>query len=411
MPSWLLRFCPSDACSISRVYAIFRVSSGFFTLPSDGWNQKIQSSVGTLFGGLLCICCDDDVYVSFLFSRDVCPKSPPFRLPRDSCTQRLSLAPHLYFYLTMKLLLSVAAALSIGFASAAPAIVWKAGSSPASPSHISEQTDTRSLLSSVFDNDDSASSSSGLSAVIFLVGRDSDGSEGLVSMASSGKLPGVQAKHAHADSIHYHVDGVESSRTVAKDARLSGGMNVVEVALDEFHRKLASLAQSEQDEEESAVSVEGGKKVNKSEQKRRRAISEADVLIVSVTDKDNAAAIDSSIVKAIDSKLVRNVILSSIRSTNEVKHSRRMAVVDKITKSAQGAAARRRLQDNDQNNNNGEQQQATGVYYVNMTPNIFAGLLFFFMFVFVTHLGLSCMNMIEGQDVYVKKMPAIGREV
>ena len=34
-----------------------------------------------------------------------------------------------------------------------------------------------------------------------------------------------------------------------------------------------------------------------------------------------------------------------------------------------------------------------------------------FMFVFTAHLGLSCMNMIEGQDVYVKKMPHIGREV
>eukprot|EP00986_Skeletonema_menzelii_P013376 scaffold7695_cov223-Skeletonema_menzelii.AAC.4 len=316
----------------------------------------------------------------------------------------------------MKFLLSVAtAALSIGLTTAAPAIVWKAGSSPAAPSYISERSDTRSLLASTLNNDDSSEASTGLSAVIFLVERDADGSEGLVSMAASGKLPGVQEKHAHADSIHYHVDGVESSRTVARDARLSGGMNVVEVALDEFHRKLASLAQSEQDEEvvaEEAV-VEGGKKVKKAEQKRRRAISEADILIVSVTDKDNAAAIDSSIVKAIDSKVVQNVILSSIRSTDEVKRSRRMAVVDKMNKSARSASAgRRRLDENNENNNdNGNQQQEEGVYYVNMTPNIFAGLLFFFMFVFVTHLGLSCMNMIEGQDVYVKKMPAIGREV
>ena len=315
----------------------------------------------------------------------------------------------------MKFLLSVAtAALSIGLATAAPAIVWKAGSSPAAPSYISERSDTRSLLASTLNNDDSSEASTGLSAVIFLVERDADGSEGLVSMAASGKLPGVQEKHAHADSIHYHVDGVESSRTVARDARLSGGMNVVEVALDEFHRKLASLAQSEQDEEVAEeAAVEGGKKVKKAEQKRRRAISEADILIVSVTDKDNAAAIDSSIVKAIDSKVVQNVILSSIRSTDEVKRSRRMAVVDKMNKSARSASAgRRRLDENNQNNNdNGNQQQEEGVYYVNMTPNIFAGLLFFFMFVFVTHLGLSCMNMIEGQDVYVKKMPAIGREV
>ena len=181
---------------------------------------------------------------------------------------------------------------------------------------------------------------------------------------------------------------------------------------------MASLAQSEQDEGavEEMAAVEGGKKAKKAEQKRRRAISEADVLIVSVTDKDNAAAIDSSIVKAIESKVVQNVILSSIRSTDEVKRSRTLAVVDKMNKSARSAssvAGRRRLDENNENNNdnNGNQQQEEGVYYVNMTPNIFAGLLFFFMFVFVTHLGLSCMNMIEGQDVYVKKMPAIGREV
>lgn len=311
----------------------------------------------------------------------------------------------------MKLLLHIAtAALSIGLTTAAPAIVWKAGSAPASPSHISERTDTRSLLTSTLNNndEDASSSKSGLSAVIFLVGRDADGSEGLLSMAAEGKLPGVQAEHAHADSIHYHVDGVESSRTVARDARLSGGENVVEVALEEFHRKLDSLAQSVQEETEE--------KLTKSEQKRRRAISEADVLIVSVTDKDTAAKIDASIVKAIHSSLVQNVILSSIRSTDEVKRSRKLAVVEKMmNKSAARSAnaGRRRLDENDENNNNngGDQQQEEGVYYVNMTPNIFAGLLFFFMFVFVTHLGLSCMNMIEGQDVYVKKMPAIGREV
>ena len=318
----------------------------------------------------------------------------------------------------MKLLLHIAtAALSLGLTTAAPAIVWKASSSPAAPSHISDQTDTRSLLATALNNNDSAAA--GLSAVIFLVGRDADGSEGLVSMASSGKLPGVQEQHGHADSIHYHVNGVESSRTVARDARLvtSGNANVVEVALDEFHRKLDSLAQSEQQE---VVSSEE-EKVSKVEQKRRRAISEADVLIVSVTDKDQAKAIDSSIVKAIESKVVQNVILSSIRSTEEVKRSRRVAVVDKMKKGARsansgGRSRRRRLDENNEENDNGDgddgqQDYEEGVYYVNMTPNIFAGLLFFFMFVFVTHLGLSCMNMIEGQDVYVKKMPAIGREV
>lgn len=323
-------------------------------------------------------------------------------------------------------IIAIATALYIGLAKAAPAIVWNSVSSSdgGSPLHISDLTDARSLLASTLNNGNNDNASN-LSAVIFLVGRDADGSEGLNAMAASGKLPQVQAKQASASSIHYHVDGVESSRTVAKDAAAATlsedgeEMNVVEVALEEFNRKLDSLAQSEA----TSATIEGGEqqqqqqqeKITKSEQKRRRAISDADILVVTLTDKDNAASIDSSIVKAIDSKLVQNVILSSIRSTDEVKHARRKLVIDKITKSARPSSERRRrLEDedgqNNQNNNNNNQYQE-GVYYVNMTPNIFSGLLFFFMFVFTAHLGLTCMNMIEGQDVYVKKYPTIGREV
>merc|ERR1712032_443609 len=96
---------------------------------------------------------------------------------------------------------------------------------------------------------------------------------------------------------------------------------------------------------------------------------------------------------------------------DEVKRARKLAVISKFS-GRKMATAGRRLEDeanNEKNqNNNGQDQE--GVYYVNMTPNIFAGLLFFFMFVFTAHLGLTCMNMIEGQDVYVKKMPVIGRE-
>ena len=323
-------------------------------------------------------------------------------------------------------IIAIATALYIGLAKAAPAIVWNSFSSSdgsSFPLHISDLTDARSLLTSTLNNGNNNDNASNLSAVIFLVGRDADGSEGLNAMAASGKLPQVQAKQASASSIHYHVDGVESSRTMAKDAAAATlsedgeEMNAVEVALEEFNRKLDSLAQSEA----TSAPIEGGEqqqeeKITKSEQKRRRAISDADILVVTLTDKDNAASIDSSIVKAIDSKLVQNVILSSIRSTDEVKHARRKLVIDKITKSARPSAERRRrLQDEDeqdnQNNNNNNNQYQEGVYYVNMTPNIFSGLLFFFMFVFTAHLGLTCMNMIEGQDVYVKKYPTIGREV
>ncbi|KAL7468161.1 hypothetical protein ACHAXS_008377 [Conticribra weissflogii] len=295
--------------------------------------------------------------------------------------------------------ISSAIAITLGVASAAPAVVWKNGSSSSSPSHISDRINSRSLLSSSIVGDDS----SALAAVVFLVGRDADGSEGLANLASTGKLPQVQKKYGVADSIHHHVDGVESSRTMARDARNNFDGKVVEVTLDEFNRKLASIAQTTLEEAPMAS--------KKAEQKRRREISEADVLIVNVNPSDDASSIDSSIVSAIESSAVKNVILSSIRSTEEVKHARKLAVLDRFTKTNTERVASRRLQDQNNNNNNGGDDSNEGVYYVNMTPNMFSGILFFFMFIFTAHLGLTCMNMIEGQDVYVKKMPHIGREV
>ena len=317
----------------------------------------------------------------------------------------------------VKLPALLAAALA-ATASAAPAIVWKgaSGRSSAAPFHISEAIDARSLLASSVTEGDNDSSA--LSAVVFLVGRADDGSEGLAALASSGKLPGVREQYGRADEIHHSVGGVESSRTVARDARQGGaGSAVAEVSLDEFQRKLSSMAQTEAEGGDAE-----GKKASRSEQKRRRAISEADVLVVTISPSEDASKIDSAIVAAIESSAVTNVILSSIRSTNEVKRARVLAVKERFSRSKTAAAsprasAARRLEDeanneNGQNNNNNNQNQdEEGVYYVNMTPNIFAGLLFFFMFVFVAHLGLMCMNAIEGQDVYVKKMPHIGREV
>ena len=316
-------------------------------------------------------------------------------------------------------------AASIGSTIAAPAIVWKNTPSTTGPSHISNAISTRSLLTSVKSNENEQDSSA-LSAVIFLIGRTTDGTEGLSALASSGKLPSVQEKHRGATEVHHHVQGVESSRTIAKDVTKSKlGNNVAEVSMKEFTRKLSSIAQ---------VEVEADTKITKVEQKRRRAISEADVLVVNIGAHEDPTKIDAAIVAAIDSSSVRNVILSTIRSTKEVKHARKLATMEKRSSpkmtSADGATSAqsnanggssyngngRRLEDednneNNENNQNQNQADEEGVYYVNMTPNILAGLLFFFMFVMTAHLGLTCMNAIEGQDVYVKKMPAIGREV
>lgn len=343
--------------------------------------------------------------------------------------------------------LTAAAAYFVGLASAAPAIVWKNNGSNSSSltSHISNAMDARSLLASVGitgNNDNDASSSSALSAVIFLVERNTDGSEGLSSLLSSSStnnnMAGVKDRYLMADEIYYHVHGVESARTMARDVRSSsnniiegkvgegGKVTVAEVTMEEFQRKLASLAQSEIEEAEEGeiASIESSdKKITKAQQKRRKAISEADVLVVSVANKSNeedaAKQLDATIVAAIDSSAIRNVVLSSIRSTDEVKHARKLAVVERLTKnwsSTSSSSTRRRLEDvaaaaGDDNVNNAQSESEAGIYYVNMTPNIFAGLLFFFMFVMTAHIGLTCMNMIEGQDVYVKKMPHIGREV
>jgi hypothetical protein len=317
-------------------------------------------------------------------------------------------------------LILAAAAASV---SAAPAIVWKSGSSSLTgPSHFSNAIDARSLLTSVvgnesISNDSSLTSSSSLAAVIFLIGRTADGSEGFDSLASSGKIPGVQGRYLQADKVHHHVRGVESARTMASDARdaIGGGagVRVAQVSMAEFQRKLNSMAQTE-----AAVVAEDETttKVSKAEQRRRLAISEADVLIVTVGVNEDPTNIDAAIISAIDSSVVRNVVLSSIRSTSEVKHARKLAVGEKFAKKARSTNnhstnSRRRLQDEDAAEDADASSSTQGIYYVNMTPNIFAGLLFFFMFAFTAHLGLSCLNMIEIQDTFVTKYPHIGREV
>jgi hypothetical protein len=184
----------------------------------------------------------------------------------------------------------------------------------------------------------------------------------------------------------------------------------------EFQRKLNSMAQTEAavvaGEEDETMT-----KVSKAEQRRRLAISEADVLIVTVGVNEDPTNIDAAIISAIDSSVVRNVVLSSIRSTSEVKHARKLAVGEKFAKKARSTNnhstnSRRRLQDEDAAAEDADASSSTqGIYSVNMTPNIFAGLLFFFMFAFTAHLGLSCLNMIEIQDTFVTKYPHIGREV
>ena len=68
--------------------------------------------------------------------------------------------------------------------------------------------------------------------------------------------------------------------------------------------------------------------------------------------------------------------------------------------------SRRRLEDGNDDDNS----SSDVLYFVNFTPNIFSGVMFFFFFSAVTFTGISCMGMIAGQEVYVTKYPTIGRE-
>jgi len=260
---------------------------------------------------------------------------------------------------------------------AAPAIVWKGGKD-GSVVHSSE----RVTASSLFSNEDSTA--------IFLLGRAQDGSETLSALAASGALPGVASKYDDAHSIHTHVSGIESSFKIASDLKTSThSSRVLEITLEEFNRKMAS-------------------KVDEDNQ-RSRALAQADILVINC-DAD-AAKIDSAVVRAIESESIKNVVLAGIRSVEETKHERRLLATQKAPTTVN--APRRRLEDADAQNddaNANNNQDMEGVYYVLVTPNIFAGVLFLFFFSFVAWTGINCMGMIAGQDVFVHKYPPIGRE-
>lgn len=268
---------------------------------------------------------------------------------------------------------------AIATAAASPAIVWKNGAT--SPQHSSETIGASSLLE--------AHSSSSLD-LVFVLSRDKDGSEALSTLASSGKLSRTQAKYETAHSIHHHVSGVESSKSVARDLA-AGGREVAQLSLSQLEGLLSS---SEED---------------------------FPAAVVVTASKTEASALDEAVSGAVAHAKVGSVVLTAQRSVDEVKRDRALIVkrnkVARKQKKIIVDSPRRRLEDadDDQNDDGNQQQQdeeqdADGVYYVNMTPNILAGILFTLMFVFVVQLGLNCMNQISFSDIYVTKCPAVGRE-
>lgn len=311
-------------------------------------------------------------------------------------------------------------ALWISSTAAAPAVVWSSRENQSPDAiHSSIEVPAHDVLGSFLTSEGvSESSTSRVSGVVFLLGREEDGSESLSSLASRGSLPLVADEYKNANVIHHNVQGLDSAGGRMLDSAKRAGNRVLDVSLAEFSKKLSLLDEASVQVEVDAsgsVAAPAAAEASKSVGKRARALANANVLLVKVdVSKTPPSDIDNAVVQAIRHAKVDTVVLAGARSVDEVKeerngiYQRKLQLMDTVGRSALGSSSRR-LEENAAENNNGD-QDLTGIYYVSMTPNILAGILFTFLFTFVILVAISCMGMIAGQDVYVSKYPSIGRE-
>lgn len=296
---------------------------------------------------------------------------------------------------------------------AAPAIIWKHGTENQPVVHTSDVITSNELFESVLHG---SSRDSELEAVIFLFGRGENGTESLSQLSSAGALPGIAVKYEEAHCFHHHVSGLESPSMIESLARRANpALKVVQASLEDFNNKL-TLIETQGKEDVTTTSKKTGR--------RARELASANVLIVNVHVDEDIAMIDPAVVKAIEHESVGSVVVTAVRSVKEViaereaRNRSRRAVMEENGRrvlAQKTARAHRRLEDqqgqgDDAAANDDDDEDMSGIYYVSMTPNILAGLLFTLLYATITLIALSCMNMISGQDVYVNKMPSIGRE-
>jgi len=188
-------------------------------------------------------------------------------------------------------------------------------------------------------------------------------------------------------------------KSITKNARSAAGSvhSIVETTLEEFK------AFSVTDSSDSATVASDGSVMHK------RALAKANVFIVRVNEKACPKAIDATVSAAIGNADIGSVILTTMRSMNEAKLERDLQHKSKSGRYNQPPSRRRKLADENENEDEDSDFEA-GIYFVNFSPNIFAGFLFFLFFVFITYTGISCMGMIANDNVYTKVYPAIGRE-
>lgn len=300
--------------------------------------------------------------------------------------------------------------LIIASASAAPAVIWRSEIDDiSSPIHRSDDVSSEALFADLLTNEPVDSP---LAAVVFLFGRGTGGNESLSTFASQGALPNIASKQSSAHCVHHHVSGIRSGASMVSDAsRL--GHNAMFIDLNELPKKLFMLAETSEEFEVSSTGMMS--KTVKAANKRTRQLASSNVLIVNVDANTDPKEIDTAIVSAIENKSIKNVVMSGVRSHKEVIYERemqgrrRLEIMHKAGSNVL-SAKRRRLDGVEADDANQVSSDVSGKYYVSLTPNILAGILSFFLFATVAYIGISCMGIISGQDVFVSKMPAVGRE-
>jgi hypothetical protein len=241
--------------------------------------------------------------------------------------------------------------------------------------------------------------------VVFVLNRLKNGEEAFTAVAP--QL--AQTAALPAQCQHHHVTGVTSAHLLARSA----SSTVAEVTLEEYLHLPQLILQLK-------TTSKGNKVMMKSKQ-RAQTLEAASLLFVTVDTEQlsDMSQLDTALVQAIQTE--PHVVVTAVRSLMEINQEREQAMQYTMLMQREAGrvqAQRRRLeedvaqegQDNAQENMQVNNNQYEYMVLVHMTPNILSGILFTLLFATITLIGITCLGAIQGQDVYVKKMPAIGRE-
>lgn len=321
---------------------------------------------------------------------------------------------------------------------ATPAIVWKSLSSSHTengssnnPLYTSHEVKAVDLVAQLQPS--SSSSSEGKLSVLFVLARDTNGAESLTATAPLLTQSMIATAATNRDCVvHQHVSGVPNAAALVRQFRSANDNEentnnnnnkpMLCKTLTELDQRLnETTLMLQQQQLQTASSYPDGVVVvlpNTNKKNINKNI-DANVFVVHVASDTAPESLDAAVARALADPRVATVAVTAVRGFDEVHHERRVEQKRRFLAASQpqkhqlsSAQHGRRLDEAQDNNANANDASTTtaGVYFVSMTPNMLAGILFFGLFMTVTWIGISCMGMISGQELYVNKMPTIGRE-